>query len=1091
MDSPPPGSPDMDFPDDLDGPPDDFPDDVDGPPDDNIDPPPPEDDLDFPNDDLDFPNDDVPPPPDDDMPPPTDNFSEPSNSPVAKIRKASTVSPPPDLPDDMDLPPDDTSFGPSPGDEFDDMGMPPPPDDFSLPSLPPSSPGPSKSKKSQNRSSLGSLGAPPSDFGSIDDDMPPPPDFPDETSLPPPDDDLPPPMDSDGDSVTKTPGLPTKIAPRKAPMRPSTSSNRPLRSSLNSSTADILSEGLAIKQPNQLQRTARIGGHDLGLNEFKLSREKEDLDSPSAEEDSTLKSTAIETRPKLVRKGKGGKPPTKFKNMMSEITMEGLDDDSLTASDSKSYSTDDPLNDKPFMSIPPVDYTSRRSSTRRSVLVNGEEFSLLQGKFEGDNFEELMVRIINNTLCIKTEADPNVLIPFDLLTDAKIHLDPTDNCVFTLTQAGSIITFKTPDPNMLKDLLSRVPPSAIQQEKPTDNSSVSSEQKKSGTHIPFADTSPGSLEEKPRQDTTTAKSPYMTDFNFDEEFYQYESGMLKADELTDASPSHEKNQKSKQKPKVKPTTVVGKVSLRDTRPNLEDSVLMLTRVKGYDRKELVDTHLQKPKLSIRRMKQICKWMTSLNVWPRPIELPTLYKEICNGLLLAKIMATVASDSQYLHINNKALTKKAALENLEQALGVIWRSKCVNNYRIPTSLEIYNGNTAKICIMMQEIFEVYVLKPLYAIAPKMFKWYHNILKQYGVPLPEEIFSQGDLINLWSHMQSGFDLFCVIYHLYGPVTIGEGLNIVRIDSLRIISNPGNILDYRANMIYIFSLLKALDIKIIWDVDDWITYPDTEFLVLQLSYIYEGLKNRQCSLPPAQGTNAGVTSGPNGEPMVTGMIFADTPTSSNRGYHRKKRTVLLGSGHDALPVLPIDTSGDADGYFRMICPPGLVSTNIKIVHSSIEVKGQRAVSERSKWNSSAAMDEIHDRLSGSRQLEILKSSHVAFDSKLSKSNSESPKRDQSQTENDDMKTIKAKLVQDMESLEQAMLDSNKEMEELEEELANRSFFFHILELIVHSRYIELEGLSGVLGPVEYNSRLNYLEKERLLLEEQRYKMQVNYFL
>jgi hypothetical protein len=244
-------------------------------------------------------------------------------------------------------------------------------------------------------------------------------------------------------------------------MRPSTSSNRPLRSSLNSSAPDILSEGLglAIKPSNPLQRVARIGGHDLGLNEFKGSRSgsggarasADDRDEQSVGDESTLKSTAIETRPKLVRKGKGkgGKPPTKFKNMISEITMEGFDDntDSLTAtsvaSDSKSTSIsansnsnseDHPANDRPFMTLPPVDYTStRRSSTRRSVLVNGEEFSLLQGKFEGDNFEELMVRIIHNTLCIKTEADPNVLIPFDLLNDAKIVLDPKDDCVFTLT----------------------------------------------------------------------------------------------------------------------------------------------------------------------------------------------------------------------------------------------------------------------------------------------------------------------------------------------------------------------------------------------------------------------------------------------------------------------------------------------------------------------------------------------------------------------------------------------------------------------------------------------------------------------------------
>lgn len=38
-----------------------------------------------------------------------------------------------------------------------------------------------------------------------------------------------------------------------------------------------------------------------------------------------------------------------------------------------------------------------------------------------------------------------------------------------------------------------------------------------------------------------------------------------------------------------------------------------------------------------------------------------------------------------------------------------------------------------------------------------------------------------------------------------------------------------------------------------------------------------------------------------------------------------------------------------------------------------------------------------------------------------------------------------------------------------------------------MELEGLSRSLGHVEYSSRLAYLEKERAMLEEERYKMQV----
>ena len=46
-------------------------------------------------------------------------------------------------------------------------------------------------------------------------------------------------------------------------------------------------------------------------------------------------------------------------------------------------------------------------------------------------------------------------------------------------------------------------------------------------------------------------------------------------------------------------------------------------------------------------------------------------------------------------------------------------------------------------------------------------------------------------------------------------------------------------------------------LWTVEAWITYPDTEFVLLQLSYVYELLKDRQCVLPPAQGDVPGLVS------------------------------------------------------------------------------------------------------------------------------------------------------------------------------------------------------------------------------------------
>mmetsp|Transcript_16858 Transcript_16858/g.25360 ORF Transcript_16858/g.25360 Transcript_16858/m.25360 type:complete len:1542 (-) Transcript_16858:189-4814(-) len=1073
--SPPGTPPDMDLPpdldDDFDGPPGDLPPDMDmdmdGPPDDDFPPPGDEDDFPPPPDDDDDdgpPMDEEGPPMDDDMDfPPDDDVPPPEDGPDDEFG-------PSDLPDDMSAPP-------LPPDDDDSMAG--PPDDASLP--PPGSGPPSIGSRPPSSFGGSIPGDPPSVGPPGDDDMPPPPppDSPSVTST------LPPPVDAppEDDSLSELPTLPTPggrpktIPPRKTSARNSTN-NRPSRTGLDSNT-DILSEGLNLKPKDMASRSARLGQSDLGIGHLRRPSNEGSREEKSDEQStsqSTLDSHAQEGRPLLQRKNKG-KTPKKFKNVL-------LDGES------------DEENESTALKLEPIDYTTeRRAPGRQSIIIDGQEFMVLQGKFEDDDFEELMVKIDKNIMYIKTAADPLALIPFDLLSDAKVRSSKSDDRKFTLTQMGSTITFQADTVDVVKELLAKVPSVAMDY---SDTDSPKSREKQSDV---LHDNTSGAVEDKevssalqppekdpPVKTQTPFKSfPGMNTFDFRgdypyDDFYDYDEAM-RADELggETSDAADQKHSKPKQTKKPRITRVVGKSTLRESKVPMGDvPEYRVQKVKGYDRRELIDTHLQKPKLSVRRVKQLCKWVVSLRVWPRPVDAMSLHKEFCNGLLLARIMTAVVPGCKFLHLNERALTKKAALDNLEQALGVVWRSKCVNNFRIPTSLDIYNGNTSKIAILVQEVFEVYVLKPLYAVAPKMFKWYNAILKQYSIPLPDAIFTDGDLIDLWTHVHNGFALFCVIYHLYGAVAIGEGLDMVRIDALRVTKDTKNIMDFRANIQYVFSLLRALHVEVLWDVDDWITYPDTEFIVLQMFLVYEALKGRQCSLPPAQGTSAGVTSGPNGEPMVTGMVYADTVNT--KAFKRQRRTVLLGSGEDSLPVLPIDTSGDADGYFRMVCPPGLLSNKVKIVHSSLEVKGSRAVSERKGWNSSAVVDVVQERQSGSEQLAILKQSHTIMGPRSPASprtaQESSTTRDNAK-ENVDSPASKKKnaLVAAMEELENAMNESQKEMDELEEELANR--------------YIELEGLAGRLGHVEYSSRLGYLEKERMLLEEERFKMQEHFAL
>jgi hypothetical protein len=285
-----------------------------------------------------------------------------------------------------------------------------------------------------------------------------------------------------------------------------------------------------------------------------------------------------------------------------------------------------------------------------------------------------------------------------------------------------------------------------------------------------------------------------------------------------------------------------------------------------------------------------------------------------------------------------------------------------------------------------------------------------------------------------------------------------------------------------------LRAINIPVLWDVEDWITYPDTEFIVLQLFYVFNVLQHKQCSLPPAQGTNAGVTSGPNGEPMVSGMVYADTRAVNSKAYQRKRRTVLLGTGEDALPVLPIDTSGDSQGLYREVCPLGLLSNNVKIVHAAYEVKGQRAVSERKQWNSSV-MDIMVQNQFGSMQPDVLKMCNNSTPAAMSPQNksivTSAKKNDERSTPasfsaqsttpvRKDQRADMSEIALAMEELETEMTLSQKEIDSLEDELVNR--------------YTALEAKAGTMDPSDFNNRLNSLEKERMLLEEERYKLQVS---
>lgn len=123
-------------------------------------------------------------------------------------------------------------------------------------------------------------------------------------------------------------------------------------------------------------------------------------------------------------------------------------------------------------------------------------------------------------------------------------------------------------------------------------------------------------------------------------------------------------------------------------------------------------------------------------------------------------------------------------------------------------------------MLQEVFKVYVIKPLRKKAPQFLRWMRSVLQQYKRPfLTDDEISDMQIGRLWHLVQvwkpliacvlslrldymswrcnrvvafhvdeqNGTAIFCLLYQFFGGLKVGQGANAVRVDSLRVRARP----------------------------------------------------------------------------------------------------------------------------------------------------------------------------------------------------------------------------------------------------------------------------------------------------------------
>jgi len=246
---------------------------------------------------------------------------------------------------------------------------------------------------------------------------------------------------------------------------------------------------------------------------------------------------------------------------------------------------------------------------------------------------------------------------------------------------------------------------------------------------------------------------------------------------------------------------------------------------------------------------------------------TVHRHVCSGLFLLKLIKRFEPAAKFKIVHEKVLRVRLALENLDQAIGHMMRCHRLNSSRVPTAKEVYHGNLTKIWSFLFELFNVYAVRPWKGgqgpPAWRLLQWFGDILEHYDRRIPPvsvtmlptadgKHLRSSNVPELCSHFRTGTDIFCTLYHFLGPVELDGATQPVAVDPANVFFDPATLDESRANVTYVFNLLRALHIEVMWDVDDWvgasdaassdwIGQDDTLFVLLQLNLVHEAFKGR----------------------------------------------------------------------------------------------------------------------------------------------------------------------------------------------------------------------------------------------------------
>jgi len=287
-------------------------------------------------------------------------------------------------------------------------------------------------------------------------------------------------------------------------------------------------------------------------------------------------------------------------------------------------------------------------------------------------------------------------------------------------------------------------------------------------------------------------------------------------------------------------------------------------------------------LPSRGLDGYARWIDSLRVWTHRVD--DLCAELKSGVLLCRVVEHLmqAANPRFSlrGINVKARSKTPSLQNIELALGVLWKQR-VSARNMPSAERIYNGDAPAVLNLMRELFTALALPPGSRV--DVLEWFNDVLRHYNMHLSDAVLAPPHR-GLFSAFKSCDALACVLHFFCGP----EGAaDLPAVDLSRIYWSPESEAEALVNAKEVVGLLELALISCPLSAEALVEGEDADMLMVLLCNLHREFKTAPCALPLAMPGGVPpaaifVHVDADGQARVSGVEFKDRAAGAAASLH-----------------------------------------------------------------------------------------------------------------------------------------------------------------------------------------------------------------